>query len=170
MEKKFMDDGKKTSMTQFRVDALDRIGFEWAKRKGNFSWNVKYHELLEFQQQHGKYSVLVALLSAHCFPDGISHPLLLFIEWQGHSDVPTKFEGNKALGRWVSTQRSQYKLWQNNEKTHMTQDRLNRLLEVGFKFDMLPYLNRSGEEDDDREFSEDASEGDDSDGVNMEGV
>lgn len=107
-----MDEGEKSSMTQFRVDALNGIGFEWAKRKGDFSWNAKYNELCDYRREHGD------------------------------ANVPTKYDENKALGRWVSTQRSQYKAWMRNEKSHMTQGRYDKLKEIGFTFDMLPYTNR----------------------------
>lgn len=106
MEKKFMDDGEKSSMTEDRKLQLEKIGFTWAKRKGDYSWNEKFRELEDFKREHG------------------------------HVDVPTKYEENKALGRWVSTQRSQYKLFIQGERSHMTQDRLDELVSIGFKFDM----------------------------------
>lgn len=101
-----MDDGEKSSMTEDRKLQLEKIGFTWAKRKGDFSWNEKFRELQDFKQKNG------------------------------HVDVPTKYEENKALGRWVSTQRSQYKLFIQGERSHMTQERLSELVAIGFKFDM----------------------------------
>jgi hypothetical protein len=115
MEKKFMDDNKGTSMTRDRVNALESIYFTWAKRKGQHSWNAKYEQLAQYFQENG------------------------------HANVPTKYEENKALGRWVSTQRSQYKQMFLNQPSHMTQDRYNKLTALGFSFDML---NRKEEEDD----------------------
>ncbi|GAX11425.1 hypothetical protein FisN_22Lh110 [Fistulifera solaris] len=106
MEKKFMDDGEKSSMTEDRKRQLEKIGFTWAKRKGDYSWNEKFRELEEFKRMNG------------------------------HVDVPTKYEENKALGRWVSTQRSQYKLFMQGQRSHMTQERLDELVAIGFKFDM----------------------------------
>lgn len=101
-----MDDGEKSSMTEDRKLQLEKIGFTWAKRKGDYSWNEKFRELEEFKRTYG------------------------------HVDVPTKYEENKALGRWVSTQRSQYKLFLQGERSHMTQERLDELVAIGFKFDM----------------------------------
>ena len=101
-----MDDGKQSSMTEDRMNALERLGFAWAKRKGDFAWNERFEELEEFKNQHA------------------------------HVNVPTKYEANKALGRWVSTQRSQAKLFLQGERCHMTQERYDRLLSIGFNFDM----------------------------------
>lgn len=134
MEKKFMDDGERSSMTEDRKLQLENIGFTWAKRKGDYSWNEKFRELEVFKRRNG------------------------------HVDVPTKYEQNKALGRWVSTQRSQYKLFIQGERSHMTQERLDELVAIGFKFDMTTVppkpAKRSGrcnyireEEDSDGAFS-----------------
>ena len=63
-----MDDGEKSSMTEDRKRQLEKIGFAWAKRKGDYSWNEKFRELEDFKRANG------------------------------HVDVPTKYEDNKALG------------------------------------------------------------------------
>lgn len=107
MEKKFRDEGEKSSMTLARIAALEKLGFEWAKRKGDHSWNSKYQELIEYKQEYGTV------------------------------DVPTKYDQNRALGRWVSTQRSQYKAWKHDQETHMTHQRYEKLVKIGFRFDML---------------------------------
>ena len=52
--------------------------------------------------------------------------------------VPTKYSTNPALGRWVSTQRSQYKLFVDGEKSTMTQERVERLNSIGFVWNVLP--------------------------------
>lgn len=76
----------------------------------------------------------------------------------GNANVPTKFEGNKTLGRWVSTQRSQYKLWKANKRSHMTQERYDKLLELGFQFDMLSASTRSdGDADEPLDSPDDSS-------------
>lgn len=142
MEKKFMDEGSKSSMTRFKLDALESIGFTWAKRKGQPSWDTRYAQLKEYHAQHG------------------------------HCRVPTKYQQNPALGRWVSlglfgslrhvdfkphhayfpflpmqvsTQRSQYKQFMENQPTHMTQDRKLLLEAIGFKWNAML---RGDEEDD----------------------
>ena len=107
MEKKFMDEGLRTSMTADKLQALEEMGFKWAKRKGQHSWDEKYQELLRYKERHG------------------------------NADPPTKYAANPALGRWVSTQRSQYKQFREGLQTHMTQQRVDMLNRIGFKWNMM---------------------------------
>lgn len=53
MEKKSFDDNGQTSMTSEKVEALASIGFIWAKRKGQHSWDTKYAELSEYKKING---------------------------------------------------------------------------------------------------------------------
>ena len=52
--------------------------------------------------------------------------------------VPTKYADNPALGRWVSTQRSQFKAMNNGEKTTMTEAKYEKLTRLGFVWCMIP--------------------------------
>jgi hypothetical protein len=110
MEKKFLDENRRTSMTASKVEALESIGFTWAKRKGDASWLYKYHELQKFYEQFGS------------------------------CDVPTKYAPNPALGRWVSTQRSEYKIFMHADgrSRHLTQEKVDMLNAIGFKWEMIP--------------------------------
>ena len=59
--------------------------------------------------------------------------------------VPTKYKQNTALGRWVSTQRAEYKKYCEGEKSNMTSDKIRRLEEVGFAWFMaLWWRNKKG--------------------------
>lgn len=90
-------------MTDDRLQALESIGFTWAKRKGQATWDAKFEQLKEYKEQHGD-----------CL-------------------IPTKYAKDLALGRWVSTQREQYRLWKKgNPKSKMTYQRAMKLEEVGF--------------------------------------
>lgn len=51
MEKKKLDQGLKTSMTQERVRRLESIGFAWAQPKGQVSWNKRYNELVAYKKE-----------------------------------------------------------------------------------------------------------------------
>jgi hypothetical protein len=53
MEKKCYDDHGQTSMTHEKLEALASIGFIWAKRKGQHSWDTKYAELSEYKKING---------------------------------------------------------------------------------------------------------------------
>jgi Helicase associated domain len=134
MEKKFLDEGHKTSMTPSKLRALEEVGFTWAKRKGQPSWDKRFRELLQYKDEHGDCS------------------------------VPTKYAANPALGRWVSTQRSQYKLYRSGAKTQMTEHRMRQLGAIGFRWNMT-----------DREYEESrhllagaSDDDDDGDGEEME--
>jgi hypothetical protein len=55
----------------------------------------------------------------------------------GNCHVPTKYKGNTALGRWVSTQRAEYKKYSEGvTKTSMNADKIRRLEEIGFAWFM----------------------------------
>ena len=102
VEYKLMKEGKRSSMTRERVEILHRVGFVWSKHLSQPPWDGKYRELLKYKEEHGD-----------CL-------------------VPTKYAENPSLGRWVSTQRAQYKLLQEGNKSSMTELRLRRLEEIGF--------------------------------------
>ena len=47
--------------------------------------------------------------------------------------VPSTFKANQLLGTWVKTQRTQYRKFQDDEKTsYMTQERIQILEKLGF--------------------------------------
>eukprot|EP00559_Dactyliosolen_fragilissimus_P002589 CAMPEP_0184866516 /NCGR_PEP_ID=MMETSP0580-20130426/22723_1 /TAXON_ID=1118495 /ORGANISM="Dactyliosolen fragilissimus" /LENGTH=616 /DNA_ID=CAMNT_0027366247 /DNA_START=388 /DNA_END=2235 /DNA_ORIENTATION=- len=70
MEYKLLQDGQKSSMTQERLKALQELGFVWAKRKGQATWDAKFLQLLDYKKEHGD-----------CL-------------------IPTKYSKDPALGRW----------------------------------------------------------------------
>jgi hypothetical protein len=94
-------------MTQWKLEALHDLGFAWAKRKGQPSWDARFQELVEYHSLHG-----------NCM-------------------VPTKYATNPALGRWVSTQRSQYKSYIDKLPTQMTKLRYEKLMTLGFKWNAM---------------------------------
>jgi hypothetical protein len=103
MEYKLLMDGNKSSMTQERLEALSNKGFTWAKRKGQATWDAKFAQLREYK-----------IVCGDCL-------------------IPTKYSKDLALGRWVSTQREQYRLMiEGDPRTKMTIGRAKKLEEVGF--------------------------------------
>jgi predicted chitinase len=56
---------------------------------------------------------------------------------QGHCNVPSRYKENTKLGKWVSTQRENYKLQQKGKKSHMTTFRIRKLESLGFEWDGL---------------------------------
>ena len=66
MEMKAKLEGRRTNMTDRRIDLLTTIGFEWAKPKGQAAWNEKYKELIKYKEQYGDcmfFVVCVCVLS-----------------------------------------------------------------------------------------------------------
>lgn len=53
MEKRAYDERRKSSMTPHKIAALNAVGFQWAKRKGQAAWYQKYKELCAYKEQHG---------------------------------------------------------------------------------------------------------------------
>ena len=88
-------------MTQRKINALNALGFQWAKRKGDTSWNEKFQELKQYREEHGNCK-LSTILWVQAFVRNV--PLKLSIPISGIGEVPTKYPKNPALGRWVSTQ------------------------------------------------------------------
>ena len=107
MEQKNRTEGKNSSLNDSRLERLQSIGFRWAKRKGQASWNEKFNELVAYKNKFG------------------------------NCHVPTKYKDNTALGRWVSTQRAEYKKYQEGQvKTSMNADKIRRLESIGFAWFM----------------------------------
>jgi hypothetical protein len=107
MEQKNRLEGKNSSLNDSRLERLQMIGFRWAKRKGQASWNEKFNELVQYKAANG------------------------------NCHVPTKYKANTALGRWVSTQRAEYKKYsEGNTKTTITAEKVRRLEGIGFAWFM----------------------------------
>mmetsp|Transcript_36768 Transcript_36768/g.44347 ORF Transcript_36768/g.44347 Transcript_36768/m.44347 type:complete len:387 (+) Transcript_36768:76-1236(+) len=63
-----------------------------------------------------------------------------YINEFGHSRVPRYYTKNTALGKWVSSQRAYYKLFQENEKTVITKERIQLLNKINFEWDPIDNL------------------------------
>ena len=53
----------------------------------------------------------------------------------GHCVVPQQFSANTKLGRWISKQRRNYRLYQEGKPNPMTGERIRELESVGFEWD-----------------------------------
>eukprot|EP00592_Proboscia_alata_P015013 CAMPEP_0194397160 /NCGR_PEP_ID=MMETSP0174-20130528/125392_1 /TAXON_ID=216777 /ORGANISM="Proboscia alata, Strain PI-D3" /LENGTH=1054 /DNA_ID=CAMNT_0039193311 /DNA_START=335 /DNA_END=3496 /DNA_ORIENTATION=- len=60
--------------------------------------------------------------------------LVAFVKDFGHARVPKAFLAQPSLGKWVSTQRTNYKKLHNGEASSMTKDRIELLEKVGFEW------------------------------------
>ena len=98
--------GERGSMTDRKLALLEELGFTWAKRKGDHAWDEKYQALKAYKRV------------------------------RGNCDVPTKLKANSALGRWVSTQRSQYKKFIRGKKSLLNREKVDKLEDLGFRWSM----------------------------------
>ena len=75
----------------------------------------------EFDLQEVKYAARFAELKA-------------FKQLKGHCNVPAEYEENKDLGRWVHTQRTQYRMLQEGKPSKMSAELEKALNAVGFQW------------------------------------
>jgi hypothetical protein len=90
---------KRTSFLESdRIEKLDNLGFSWYARQdmSDHIWNLKYQELIAYKEEFGD------------------------------CNVPSRYAGKPALGRWVSTQRAHKK------EGELGSDRIEKLDEIGF--------------------------------------
>ena len=97
-------EGKRSTITNQRVTALEDAGFVWDSHKA--VWAERLEELNDFQEQFG------------------------------HCNVPSRYEGNHQLAIWVKRQRRQRKYKIDSLPNCMTDERQQKLEELGFVWDM----------------------------------
>ena len=66
--------------------------------------------------------------------DGRYEQLKAYRSTYGDCNVPRGWSNNPQLGTWVRTQRYQYRLYKEGKKSSMTEERLNKLNEIGFEW------------------------------------
>ena len=127
-EKRYWDHGKVTQMTERKMQALEHVGFEWAKPKGEASWMAHYEELVEFRKVYGHCNAPTRVLDSgpECGGGG------------GGSTIQAKYaallplDRLKALGRWITEQRTQKSRRDAGKPSSLTDDRFRLLDELGF--------------------------------------
>jgi hypothetical protein len=63
-----------------------------------------------------------------------------FVQQHGHAHVPIQYSESPSLGRWVDTQRQQYRLRQRGEPSNLTPQREQRLDELGMVWNIREYM------------------------------
>jgi len=93
------------NLTQDQIERLEEIGFKW-----------KLANKTTFEQR--------------------CRDLELFKSEFGHCNVSCKYSANPSLGMWCNATRAAYKKIQqgNTPKKNLTQDQIERLEEIGFKW------------------------------------
>ena len=111
---RLINEGKTSSMPEGRVAKLNEVGFEWnvshlcPAQTNEGTWDLRLAELVAYKEEHG------------------------------HCNVPGKHQANKQLGTWVAKQRYWYRLLKDGKTSQITQERIAKLNEVGFKWKLPP--------------------------------
>jgi hypothetical protein len=87
---------------QERFQALQRLDPDWNMTRRQLVWEMRYQELLAYQQEHGDLN------------------------------VPISYNKNKQLANWVSNQRKQFNRMQKGKPSTLTEARLRRLEAIHF--------------------------------------
>ena len=102
---KKLKEGSPSQITEERIKALEKIGFDWSPdRKLNSKWQERYEELIEYKKKYG------------------------------HCDVPRKYDENKKLATWVNSQRYFYRNVQSGKQSYITEERIELLQKIGFRW------------------------------------
>ena len=88
------------------IDANEHPLLESTKKKGRVYWQKMYDELVAYKQV------------------------------KGHCNVNTKSTANPQLATWVRNQRYQYKLRKDGKKSQITDEQVEKLDELGFKWSL----------------------------------
>ncbi|GFH61990.1 hypothetical protein CTEN210_18466 [Chaetoceros tenuissimus] len=62
---------------------------------------------------------------------------------QGHCNVPSNYEPNKTLGNWVGSQRAHYRLMCEGLKSSMTEERVEKLENIGFEWKLRKNVQKN---------------------------
>ena len=94
-------------MTEERSRELESVDFDWGTTKTDLAsiWSARFQQLCEFKVQFGHYL------------------------------VPYWYSANPKLGKWVSTQRCNFRLYQEEKPSPTTEERILALDGIGFKWE-----------------------------------
>lgn len=101
-----------------RIAQLNSIGFQWKVAPPAAGWECRFEELVDYKRLHGD------------------------------CNVPQAWPENRQLGRWVMKQRCQYTLRQKGERCQITDERIQRLNDLGFSWTAPSFRkNKKGEKE-----------------------
>ena len=98
----------KGEMKDDEREKLKELNFIWDKEEQ--AWNEALAELKRYKEKHGD-----------CMVNTVQSTIRI-----GNS--------TRNLGQWVKRQRKEYKKYDNGEKNNLTEDRINKLNDIGFDF------------------------------------
>eukprot|EP00978_Attheya_sp_CCMP212_P006536 scaffold15121_cov86-Attheya_sp.AAC.1 len=120
-----LKEGKQSLLTNERREKLESIGFTFRCRPSPTItlWDQQFQELVDFKKINGHMN----------FPKG-SGPLGYW-KINGHTNVVMK---SGPLGGWVGTQRRQYRRLKKGKDSPLTNDKREKLENIGFIFRCRP--------------------------------
>ena len=105
-------------MKDAHLDRLNEIGFNFPATESTSKLGTLKVPQLEVNRE----SYLEDLW------DNSYQELVAYANHFGHCNIPISYDANPALGAWAFSQRMAYK------KGKLSEDRIEKLLEIGFKF------------------------------------
>ena len=120
---KLKRDGKHTTLTDDREDALNDVGFVWQSHRS--AWEERYDELCAFRMVHGHCSVPATANTGSTPTETMSSGETLQSNTSAAGASP-------QLSVWVQCQRRQYRLYLRGERSFMTEERIQKLNNIGF--------------------------------------
>jgi ribosomal protein S8 len=93
--------GLSSNMTQEKIDQLEELGFIWNIRQGRTPWTTRFEELKQYKERYG------------------------------HCNVSKEWMENQKLVAWVTKQKSQYKLYTAGKECNLTEEKVEKLSELG---------------------------------------
>jgi Helicase associated domain len=110
------DKNKAKRLTPERKQKLDELGFVWSLRTKRIEdhWDTMFRQLVAYKEQHGD-----------CL-------------------VPSRYEANLKLAKWVETQRQESRKASDGRSTNprLTEDRIRRLESIGFEWKVKQKMKR----------------------------
>lgn len=97
-------EGKLPALSEERIKLLDEIGMQWGEKRKTTPWDERYEALIQYRKRFG------------------------------HVNVPWQWKENVALAQWVNSQRKKYKDLMDGKRNNLTDEQINRLNLIGFKW------------------------------------
>jgi hypothetical protein len=119
--------GIHSRITPERVELLESVGFVWDAREHSLNTKSGTDDGSSQQKLSKRRRKPQDTKWLKKFEE-----LCKYKEKYGSTLVPQSFATNPALGKWVSYQRTQYKLWKENLPSQLSQERKDLLESIGF--------------------------------------
>eukprot|EP00579_Thalassiosira_antarctica_P002212 CAMPEP_0201868892 /NCGR_PEP_ID=MMETSP0902-20130614/2603_1 /ASSEMBLY_ACC=CAM_ASM_000551 /TAXON_ID=420261 /ORGANISM="Thalassiosira antarctica, Strain CCMP982" /LENGTH=491 /DNA_ID=CAMNT_0048394293 /DNA_START=32 /DNA_END=1507 /DNA_ORIENTATION=- len=97
-------EGKLPALSAERIRLLEEIGISWGDKRVTTSWDDRFQTLLDYKRRFGNVN------------------------------VPWQWKEHVALAQWVNSQRKKYKDLLEGKRNNLSEEQINRLTSIGFKW------------------------------------